>query len=148
MRALQLRVAGMTYDAIAAQEVQRGLKQRSADAVRADVRKTLSERLSEPVEHTRALDAERLDSLNRAVETVLRAAQGGRCGSCGRGGDDELLLKAAGQMLRLLERRAHLLGHDVQEPEVSKPASPLSELRDDLAGVRAKRRFAATRRRG
>jgi hypothetical protein len=119
-RALQLRAAGLTYQAIsdelgypgrgaAAQDVTRALKDRQG---------LLTAQAAVFV----TLELERLDGLERAVQTVLRQASGE--------GEKSLVLRASDRLLRIAERRAALLGLDVRsKAEQEASASPLDELR-------------------
>jgi hypothetical protein len=78
------------------------------------------------------LEGERLERLQQAVETILRAeAQQGRCSACGRAHDPQIVLKAAQQLVRIAERRAALQGLDLKGKETSPPAAE-----DELARIR------------
>lgn len=120
-RALQLRAAGMHYQAIASE-----LGYRTRGAAAQDVTRALKDRqglLDTQTALFATLELERLDSLERAVQTVMRQASAA--------GEPSLVLRAADRLLRIAERRAALLGLDADgkgkdEPE---PVSPLDELR-------------------
>lgn len=132
-RLLSLRAAGLSLAQIARQEAEEtGAPPRTAEAVAEDIQAALEERKA--ADGARgfqiALEVERLDAIQRIMETVLRGSQGGRCGACGRGGDPGLAIKASQTLLRIGERRANLVGLDAKygtEPE--KAPDKLDELR-------------------
>ena len=101
-KALQLRAAGLTYQAIADQ-----LGYTSRRVAAQDVTRALQDR--QGLLDTQAtlfvpLELERLDSLERAVQTVMRQASAD--------GERSIVLRAADRLLRIAERRAALLGLD------------------------------------
>jgi hypothetical protein len=127
-RALSLRAAGLTYQAIADE-----LGHRSAQAACVDVSRALDARkglLGGQADLFVTLELERLDSLERAVQTVLRQASAD--------GDRSMVLRAADRLVRVSERRAKLLGLDAGGGDSEVPeVNPLDELR-----ARRERRFA------
>lgn len=94
MEALRLRILGEPYDAIAQQL---GFASRSG-AHRA-VMSALAKTLREPAEELRTLELERLDTLMRPL--MERAKEGSQT--------------AVDRILRIMERRAKLLGLDAPE---------------------------------
>ncbi len=120
LRALELRLAGVTYEQIAEQL---GYAGRSG-AFKA-VNTALKETLREPAEELRTLSAERLD---RATLAIWRAVSAGD-------------LQAIDRLLRIEARRARLLGLDApSRQELSGPdggpieiAALAAEAREHLA---------------
>ena len=101
-KALQLRAAGLTYQAIADQ-----LGYTSRRVAAQDVTRALQDRqglLDTQATLFVSLELERLDSLERAVQTVMRQASAD--------GERSIVLRAADRLLRIAERRAALLGLD------------------------------------
>ena len=101
-RALQLRAAGLSYQAIADQ-----LGYSSRRAAAQDVTRALADRqglLDTQSALFVSLELERLDSLERAVQGVMRQAAAD--------GERSIVLRAADRLLRIAERRAALLGLD------------------------------------
>ena len=96
-RALELRKAGATYDAIARQ-CSYGSRAAAYHAVQRELARTLQE----PADDLRRLEAERLNDLYRAMAPKAL------------GGD----AYAVDRCLRIMERRAALLGIDAQPTEV------------------------------
>jgi hypothetical protein len=127
-RALQLRAAGLTWQAIADE-----LGYRAAGHAAQDVARALAARknlLDNQAALFVTLELERLDSLERAVQTVMRQASAE--------GDRSMVLRAADRLVRVSERRAKLLGLDAGGGEQEVPeVNPLDELR-----ARRERRFA------
>lgn len=127
-RALQLRAAGFTYQAISAE-----LGYRHPGNAAQDVTRALTDRkaaLDGQRDLFTVLELERLDALERAVQTVMRQASAE--------GEKSLVLRAADRLVRVSERRAKLLGLDAgpAQGEVVE-VSPLDELR-----ARRERKFA------
>jgi hypothetical protein len=137
-RVLSLRAAGLSPAQIARQEAEEtGAPPRAASAITEDIHAALNERKNsgDGVRSLQiGLEVERLDAIQRIMETVLRGSQGGRCGACGRGGDPSLAIKASQTLLRIGERRASLIGLDAKFGV--EPDKPL-DLLDDLASRRA-----------
>jgi hypothetical protein len=129
-RALQLRAAGLTYQAIADELGYPGRGAAAQDVARAlAARKSL---LDNQAALFVTLELERLDGLERAVQTVLRQASSE--------GDRSMVLRAADRLVRVSERRAKLLGLDADGGEREVPeVNPLDELR-----ARRERRFAGS----
>jgi low affinity Fe/Cu permease len=133
-RVLSLRAAGLSPAQIARQEAEEtSSPPRSVTDITADIQAALNERKNSG-DGARSLqigiEVERLDAIQRIMETVLRGSTGGRCGACGRGGDPSLAIKASQTLLRVGERRANLVGLDAKygvEPE--KAPDKLDELR-------------------
>jgi hypothetical protein len=128
-RALQLRAAGVPYQAIADE-----LGHTSKGAAAVDVTRALRDRqdlLDGQRDLFVTLELERLDSLERAVQAVLRQASAD--------GEKSIVLRASDRLLRIAERRAKLLGLDAGggEQEVPADVNPLDELRS-----RREQRFA------
>ncbi len=131
-RTLSLRAAGLSPTQIARQEAEEnGTPQRSIAQINADISEAIAERkLTGGRALQIALEEERLDAIQRIMETVLRGSQGGRCGVCGRGGDPALAIKASSALLRVGERRASLVGLDAKfGTEPDKAPDKLDELR-------------------
>lgn len=95
IEAVQLRVQGWTYDAIAAHQ------KLSQKVIRDGVRLLLSEYEAEAVPALRAIEAERLDEVVREAGEIMRGA-----GTKGT----ELALKAADRIMRAVSLRAALFG--------------------------------------
>lgn len=133
-RVLSLRAAGLSPAQIARQEAEEtGDPPRAASQITGDIRAAITER-RESGDGERAmqiaLEVERLDAVQRIMETVLRGSQGGRCNACGRGGDPGLAIKASQTLLRVGERRASLVGLDAKfGTEPTEPPNKLDELR-------------------
>jgi hypothetical protein len=126
-RALQMRAAGVTYQAIADE-----LGYRGKGAAHQDITRALAARkemLDTQATLFVTLEMERLDLLEQAVQSVLRQAS--------REAERSLMLRAADRLLRIAERRAKLLGLDAGPADsTAGEASPLDELR-----ARRERRF-------
>jgi hypothetical protein len=136
-RVLQLRSMGLSTSAIADAEAREtGNPRRTTSAILSDLKYALAAAKDEhdgQRELAGVLETERLDSLHRTVMTLLRAeAQQGQCAACGRTADPKMVLAAAGQLIRLAERRAALLGLD----QKGKDVQPQAE--DELAKIRAR----------
>lgn len=100
-QAMQLRTAGATYE-----EIARTLGYSSRSAAYHAVQKALKDMLQEPADDLRKVEAERLDKLQRAL---WKQAMDGNQGAVDR-------------VLRIMERRAKLLGLDAPvKQEVSGP---------------------------
>jgi hypothetical protein len=127
-RALSLRAAGLTYQAISDE-----LGYPGKGAAAQDVTRALRDRqglLTGQVAVFVTLELERLDGLERAVQTVLRQASAE--------GEKSLVLRASDRLLRIAERRAALLGLDATgKGKDEAQVSPLDELR-----ARRERKFA------
>lgn len=125
-RALTLSAAGMAPADIAEQEAREtGKAPRSAKAVAADIARALRDR-EEIGENERelliALELERLDSLQRATEALLRVARNDR--------EQSLALRAVDRLLRIGERRSALLGLDAKfGMEAPKQVTEIDEIR-------------------
>jgi hypothetical protein len=97
-RVLQLRAAGLSYAEIAKQV---GLP--TAAAAAQDATRALAERKGLADDQSAlfvTLEAERLDSLERTAQSVMRSALSG--------GDHETVLKAVDRLVRVSERRGRL----------------------------------------
>src|SRR3972149_6778053 len=90
-RAIELRMAGFTYDSIAEQ-----LGYASKSGASHAVHRALTRMIREPTEQLRDLELDRLDTLQRSLWSVAR------------GGD----VAAVDRILKIMERRAKLLGLD------------------------------------
>lgn len=137
-RVLSLRAAGLSPANIARQEAEEtGDPPRTAAQISADIKAATEERrISGDGERAVqiALEVERLDAIQRIMETVLRGSQGGRCGACGRGGDPALAIKASATLLRVGERRANLVGLDAKfGTEPDRPPDELALRRAETA---------------
>lgn len=135
-RVLQLHAMGLTYQQIAQQEAtETGAKPRPVRSVAEDYRAAVSEAKTQRdavSEMAGTLEHERLERLQQTVETILRTeAQQGRCTSCGRSADPSMVLKAAGQLVRIAARRAALLDTDLKGKDI-RPPQP----EDELAKIR------------
>jgi hypothetical protein len=135
-RVLTLRAMGLSNQAIADQEAREtGKRARSAHAVSVDYRAALQDTKGDQdaLQHLAgALESDRLDRLQQAVETILRSeSQQGRCRECGRSADPQMVLRAANQLVRIAERRASLLDLDQKGKDVKPP-----EREDELAKIR------------
>ena len=131
-RVLQMRAAGMTFSQIAEAE-----QLATPAAAVMDVKRALTarrEQLAALVDVHLTLELERMDSAERAAQTVLRAA------ATANPPDHETALKAVDRLVRISARRAGLLGLDVRADAVKPEPEPHH---DDLADQRAKRRAAA-----
>jgi len=116
-RAIALRAEGRTWDQICAE-----LGYSSRAVACKDVSRALEERLKEQADqadHLRAVELERLDTLEREVWTVLRrrhvTVSGGKLVADEDGiplQDDGPTLAAVDRLVRIAERRARLLGLD------------------------------------
>jgi hypothetical protein len=129
-RVLQLRAAGATFQQIADAE---GLASPGAAAM--DVKRALharQEQLAALVDVHVTLELERLDSAERAAQTVLRSA------SASSPPDHETVLKAIDRLVRISARRAGLLGLDLQAAPEKPEQGP--HRRDELAEARRERR--------
>lgn len=133
-RVVTLREAGMSYPEIGRQEVrdaqERGevVPERSPGAIAMDYTRVMKARkklAEETGEFDATLELQRLDSLQTVNEAVLRGAQRGRCVTCGRVPDPELVLKATDRLLKISERRAQLRGLDLAKRPIT--ASPAAE---------------------
>jgi hypothetical protein len=100
-KALELRAIGMTYEAIADQV---GYKSRQAAFDAID--RALKKMLREPAEQARNLDLKRLDAMTLALWSQARQGNQG----------------AIDRLLRIMERRAKLLGLDA--PTKVAPTTP------------------------
>ena len=98
-RALELRAAGATFEAIA-----NALGYSRAGAYKA-VTKALRDTLQEPADEVRRLELRRLDAVLGPAYTAAR------------GGD----LQALDRVLKVMERRARLLGLDLPAPKTPQP---------------------------
>jgi hypothetical protein len=131
-RALQLRLAGFSYREISEQAHPDDPNQRLySDASAAfNAVKAATQRADEDYEETtgdsRELDVARTERLTRAL--WARAMQG----------DD----KAVGQIIRLMEVRAKLLG-TLQRPADPEVKTPEGDMIDELANRRSARRAAS-----
>ena len=99
-RVLQLRAAGLSFQAIAEQ-----VGHRSASAAAQDAARALKDRkhlLDDQAALAVTLEAERLDALERAAQAVLQTSV--------RGGDHETALRSVDRLVRLSDRRGRLLG--------------------------------------
>lgn len=116
-KALRLRAAGSSYEAIAEQC---GLK--SAAAACTDVQRALKDRqslLDQEASWFLALEMERLETVQRTMELALRQAQ-----------DAQLQIQITDRLLRISARRAAMLGLDVTNGAAPpKPETKLDELK-------------------
>ncbi len=125
-RLIALRAGGMHWHLIVEAEVREGFPRRSLSAVRMEYERAMGTRKKEAAAHAEydpTLEDERLDLLQRANEQVLRGAQTGRCVTCGRAPDPELVMKATNVLLRVAERRARLKGLDLGKKGAAAPAA-------------------------
>jgi hypothetical protein len=128
-RVLRMRMAGLTYASIAPQV---GLKTAAAAAM--DAARALTERkelLDEQRDLFVTLELERLDNLERHVQTALQGAS--------QAGDHAGVLKATDRLLGIYERRSKLLGLDAQP---GKQADPQAPSRVDEIRLRRERKLA------
>lgn len=97
--AVRLRIAGSSYEQIAHQlgYANRAGAFKAVDAARRDL-------VREPAEELVALEAERLDALQRMASDVLAEARAG--------GNDLLVLRCLDALLRVSESRRRLFGLD------------------------------------
>jgi len=100
LAALELRKRGLTFDAIAKE-----LGYAGESAAYKAVMSALGEANREPVEEFRELEAQRLDQMQEKISDKV-----------GPDKDDGLLV--IDRVLRIMDRRAKLLGLDAQKPEV------------------------------
>jgi hypothetical protein len=135
-RVLQLRAAGLSY-----QEIARQTGHKTAAAAAQDATRALRDRqaVGEPAGLFGTLELERIDSLERAMQTVLRTAAGK--------GDHETVLKSVDRLTRLSERRSRLLGdgggnagggHSDETPgryTASKPGPVEQRVRADIGAL-------------
>jgi hypothetical protein len=125
-RALELRKAGASYDAIAAKV---GYANRGG-AYKA-VAAALAEITAEPAADVKKLEVERLDAQLRRLDRAQRDAK--------LMADPELVAKVGAVILKVAERRARLLGLDAPVKVQEVPPAKLSdeqlaaELRAELA---------------
>lgn len=130
-KALQLRVAGVTWQQIADQ-----LGHKTPGAAAQDVSRALDARRTEmngPPDEFTALELERLDTMDRAAWTVLRrhSASGG----------DPQVLEAIDRLVRISESRRRLVRERVGPRR--REANPVDELRARRARRVAERQAAA-----
>ena len=114
VKALELRKAGLSYAAIG-----KTLGVSDAQAYD-DVKRILSEMLkerAEDIEHVRQMEVERVDAL---IAAVWARARGGRKHEDGSVEPPDL--QAMDRVLKLMDRRARLLGLDLQKPDETKHA--------------------------
>jgi len=139
-RALDMRVTGMTFS-----QIGEALGVDRTTAFRY-VNNALEECAKENVDKAgelRALELQRLDKLQRATERILATnhvyvSQGGKIVYDGdvKLTDDDPTMKAVGTLLRIMERRAKLLGLDAPQKLETKStvevkAHDLSKLSDE-----------------
>jgi len=139
LRELEMRAAGLTYAQIAEAE-----GHKTAAAAVQDVTRALADRkawLDEQASLFVALEIERLDSMQRRVETVIAAAV--------KTGDHLTVLRGVNSLVRVSGRRGRLLGLDVPSqlivrnaPERPAPARKADGI-DEIAARRARRRGGA-----
>lgn len=107
--AFRLRISGLTYEAIAKQLRTSDWPAYSAGRAHDDVKQALAERqqlLDSESAHFVAIEAERLDNAERTLNTTILMA------SAAQPRDDATILAATDRLLRVMERRARLLGLD------------------------------------
>ena len=126
-KALAMRASGATFSQIAKE-----CGHKTPAAAAQDVARALKERqqLDEgqrPLSAT--LEEERLDSIQRIVETTLRRASAAQDGS--------LVLKAAGRLLDIGKRREALGAVQGADDKPAQQMSPIDELRDRRERKRA-----------
>lgn len=130
-RVLSKRAAGMSYQQIADSEptlsTASAAVQDAARALRARARERVTE--GDPL----ALELERLETLERAAQTVMRTA-------ATSGANPALVLKAIDRLTRISQRRSLLLGIG-SAPQGKQGASANSGL-DEVAAQRRRRRAA------
>jgi len=117
LKALRLRAAGATYEAIAKAC---GLK--SAAAACVDVTRALADTkllLDKEAAWYTVLEQERLDLMQRTIEDALRSAAG----------NPQLQMQLTDRLLRISQRRTRMLGLDAKEGQEQPQESPLDELR-------------------
>jgi hypothetical protein len=140
-KVLELRAAGETFEAIAAE-----CGHKTAAAAAQDFTRALSGRkeiLDSQVGLFLTLEQERLDGLERVVRTSLKEA--------GEAGEHLLVLRCTDRLLRISEHRSNLLRLTRAAP-LGRPATdePLPEAAGDvvanLAGYRSRRRTRAAKR--
>lgn len=127
-RVLRLRMLGLSLREIAAQT-----SHKTTASVATDLRRALKETkalLEQEAEFYVVLEMERLDSLERQVQGVLRSAGAS---------DPGVALKAAGRLLQISQRRSALLGLDGAKRLAREPG-PVDEIYDELAPYRLRRR--------
>lgn len=133
-RVLELRAGGMTYSQIAAE-----VGHKTASAAVQDATRALQARkgwLDAQASLFVALEAERLDGLQRRVEAVIAAAAGE--------GDHLMVLRGVDRLVRVSERRGTLTGMDLARVRDRTPAKPrAADDIDEIAARRAKRRRGA-----
>lgn len=119
LRWLQMRKQGLTYQEIADRE---GVIRQ---AVHGAIKRLISNHTRDSVDELVALEAERLDHLQRKVWKQAT-----------RTGDEEQL-PALDRVLRIMERRASLYGLDGREPTSGDESRdvPIDELRELLDGL-------------
>jgi hypothetical protein len=146
-KVLALRLAGMNPSAIAEQEAREtGNPPRTGNAINMDVTRALARRKEtlESTEDATELESARMDSVLRSVQVVMQTAQSGRCTKCGRSPEPDLVLKAAGVMVRLMERRASL--EDLDAKGKQKPSKGNTKMDDLRARRDAKEKRMGIRR--
>lgn len=120
-KVLRLRASGLSYEAIAQQV---GLP--SANAAIKDASRALDDRqalLDREAARFIVLEMERLETLQRSMETLLRTAAMQQ--------NQALVLAAVDRLLRISQRRARMLGLDADYgPRKPKPKTQLDELRE------------------
>ena len=129
-RVLQLKAAGLSYQAIADQV---GLP--TAAAAAQDATRALKDRkglLDDQAALFVTLEVERLDGLERAAQAVLQTAV--------KAGDHETVLQSVDRLVRLSERRGRLLSLNAASPAEAAPpgqrgTSVEERVRADIAAL-------------
>jgi len=112
VRALQLRIAGLSYRAIA-REMDISVATAHGDVM--DALAELAEQQQANAEQLRALELERLDTLALAASRILRVAT------------NTMQLAAIDRLIRISESRRKLLGLDLQSPLIVEQPYVLTE---------------------
>lgn len=136
-RVLRLKAAGFTNDQIADRErVEEGWPQRrTAAAVAMDISRAARRQAilgTGDVNDEVAVELVGLAALERTLQTILRTATGGRCGTCGRNGDEKLALQAADRIMSLHAARRDLRALDApkrKEEHAPDKDSPAERIR-------------------
>lgn len=123
---MELRAAGMPFADIARRLGHKTASAAVQDLTRAmaDARATLSEQLPAYI----TLELARLDLVDRTCQVTM--------GQAVQAGDWETVLRAAGTLVRLSQRRSELLGINL----AAKPAGPAKGTEDDVDELAERRR--------
>jgi hypothetical protein len=139
-KALQLRLAGASFDQIArtrtSETDQRPMyssRKRAHEAVQTAL-KEIAEESRGSAEELRTLELARLEAMQMAVWPSTRPSKQVNCDNCGHVMWREPVLEAMDRVLKIMERRAKYLGLDVKgiEQDHSKAASMITSILDAL----------------